>query len=52
MALIRGGKRRSNPRGNTVIKPGDVLLVEGGQEALKEFLGRSRLRPRLTTCDD
>jgi len=44
MALIRGGKRRPSPRGNTVIKPGDVLMVEGGQEALEEFLARSRLK--------
>ena len=44
MALIRDGKRKPSPRGNTVIKPGDVLLVEGGQEALEEFLARSRLK--------
>lgn len=44
MALIRGGKRRPNPRGNTVIRPGDVLLVEGGQEALEQFIARSRLK--------
>ena len=43
MALIRGGKRRPRPRGNTVIRPGDVLLVEGGQEALEEFIARSSL---------
>ena len=43
MALIRGGKRRPAPRGNTVIRPGDVLLVEGGQEALEEFIARSKL---------
>jgi len=44
MALIRDGKRRPRPRGNTVIRPGDVLLVEGEQQALEEFLGRSKLR--------
>ncbi|NBW08406.1 MAG: SLC13 family permease [Caulobacteraceae bacterium] len=44
MALIRDGKRRPRPRGNTVIHPGDVLLVEGEQQALEEFLGRSKLR--------
>ncbi len=44
MALIRDGKRRPGPRGNVVVKPGDVLLVEGGQEALEAFLVRSRLR--------
>ncbi|MFN3836458.1 MAG: SLC13 family permease [Brevundimonas sp.] len=44
MALIRAGKRRASPRGNVVVKPGDVLLVEGEQQALQEFIGRSRLR--------
>jgi di/tricarboxylate transporter len=44
MALIRDGKRRPNPRGNVVIRPGDVLLVEGEQQALEEFLGRSKLK--------
>ena len=43
MALIRDGKRRPGPRGNVVVKPGDVLLVEGEQEALEAFLARSRL---------
>lgn len=43
MALIRDGKRRPRPRGNIVIRPGDVLLVEGEQQALEEFLGRSKL---------
>lgn len=43
MALIRDGKRRPGPRGNLVVKPGDVLLVEGEQEALEAFLARSRL---------
>jgi len=44
MALIRESKRRSSPRGNTVIRPGDVLLVEGGQEALEAFIARSKLK--------
>jgi len=43
MALIRDGKRRPNPRGNVMVRPGDVLLVEGEQQALEEFLGRSKL---------
>ena len=43
MALIRAGKRRPRPRGNTLIRPGDVLLVEGGQEALEAFIARSKL---------
>lgn len=44
MALIRDGKRRPSPRGNIVVKPGDVLLVEGEQQALEAFLARSRLK--------
>lgn len=44
MALIREGKRRPGPRGNTLVRPGDVLLVEGGQEALEEFIARSKLK--------
>jgi len=44
MALIRDGRRKPNPRGNTVIRPGDVLLVEGEQQALEAFIGRSRLK--------
>lgn len=44
MALIRKGKRRPAPRGNVVIKPGDVLLVEGEQDALEAFVDLSQLR--------
>ncbi|PZO01116.1 MAG: SLC13 family permease [Alphaproteobacteria bacterium] len=44
MALIRDGKRRPGPRGNAVVKPGDVLLVEGEQEALEVFVGSSKLK--------
>ena len=43
-ALIRDGKRRTGPRGNVVVKPGDVLLVEGEQQALEDFIARSRLK--------
>ena len=44
MALIRGGRRRPRPRGNLIARPGDVLLLEGGPEALERFLAESRLR--------
>jgi di/tricarboxylate transporter len=43
MGMMRGGKRRPAPHPNTVIGPGDVLLVEGDQQALDEFVVRSRL---------
>ncbi|WEK39872.1 MAG: SLC13 family permease [Candidatus Brevundimonas colombiensis] len=44
MALLRAGKRRPSPRGNLVVRPGDVLLVEGEQQALQEFIARSKLK--------
>jgi len=44
MALLRAGKRRPSPRGNVVVRPGDVLLVEGEQQALQEFIARSKLK--------
>ncbi len=44
MALIRDGRRRPKPRGNIVVTPGDVLLLEGDHEALQDFIGRARLK--------
>ncbi len=44
LALIRGGKRRPDPRGNSVVRPGDVLLIEGEQEALGQFVSRTKLQ--------
>ena len=44
MALIRDGKRRPRPRGNIVALPGDVLMLEGDQEALEDFIARARLK--------
>lgn len=43
IALLRGGERKSNPRANTVLNAGDVLLLEGEQEALDAFVGRAKL---------
>lgn len=43
VGMLRDGKRRPAPHANTVLKPGDVLLVEGDQQALDEFVVRSRL---------
>ncbi|WP_245620102.1 SLC13 family permease [Phenylobacterium immobile] len=43
MGMMRAGKRRPTPHPNTVILPGDVLLVEGAQQALDDFVVRSRL---------
>lgn len=44
LALIREGRRRARPRGNVVVREGDVVLVEGEQAALETFLARSKMR--------
>ncbi len=43
MALIRDGRRRARPRGNTVVRPGDTLLLKGDQEALEALIRAARL---------
>ncbi|WP_236547489.1 SLC13 family permease [Brevundimonas sp. G8] len=43
MALIRDGKRRARPRGNTLVQPGDTLLLKGDQEALEAFIDATKL---------
>lgn len=42
-ALIRDGKRRASPHGNSVVRIGDILLLEGEQDALEAFIARSGL---------
>jgi di/tricarboxylate transporter len=49
MALMRGGKRRAAPHANTHVRPGDRLLLEGGQQALEDLIARARLK--LTRAD-
>jgi len=44
MALIRDGKRKARPRGNTLIRAGDTLLIKGDQEALEEFIVATKLK--------
>ncbi|RZJ42901.1 MAG: SLC13 family permease, partial [Brevundimonas sp.] len=44
LALIRGGKRSANPRGNSRVQAGDTLLIEGGPAALEAFFAASRLQ--------
>ena len=44
LALIRGGKRFANPRGNHKVLAGDTLLIEGGPAALEAFFAASRLQ--------
>ncbi|WP_334161063.1 SLC13 family permease [Phenylobacterium sp.] len=49
MALLRGGKRRSAPHPNSRLQPGDVLLLEGEQQALDGLIQRAKLK--LTRSD-
>src|SRR5581483_8814624 len=41
VALIRGGSRRANPHGSTVVRNGDKLLLEGEQAELERFIARA-----------
>ncbi len=43
IALLRGGRRRSSPHPNTVVAAGDILLLEGEQQALDAFVVRAKL---------
>lgn len=49
MGMVRGGKRKSGPHPNTVLRAGDVLLVGGDQQSLGDFVARAQLR--LTRSD-
>jgi di/tricarboxylate transporter len=43
MGLLRQGRRIPRPHPNTVVTPGDVLLLEGEQQCLDAFVARARL---------
>lgn len=49
MALLREGKRQPTPHANTLIRPGDVLLLEGEHQALDDVIARLKLK--LTRSD-
>ncbi|MFC3068257.1 SLC13 family permease [Phenylobacterium soli] len=49
IALLRDGKRRSRPHPNTHLQAGDVLLLEGAQQALDGLISRAKLK--LTRSD-
>jgi di/tricarboxylate transporter len=49
VALIRDGKRRAQPHANTLMQPGDVLILEGEQHALDQAISRAKLK--LTRSD-
>lgn len=44
LAVLRGGSRRTAPRGSFVIEPGDKLLLEGGQTALEQLIAQAKLK--------
>ena len=43
-SIVRKGKRRPNPRGDTRIRAGDTLLLGGDQHALEGLIVRAGLR--------
>ncbi len=44
VAILRGRERIASPHVNRKIQPGDVLLIEGQQQALNELILKARLR--------
>jgi len=49
IAMLRRGKRKPRPHPNTMVDIGDVLLLEGEQQALNAFIVRAKLQ--LTRSD-
>jgi di/tricarboxylate transporter len=49
MSLMRDGKRKASPHPNTVLRAGDVLLLQGEQTALDTVINRGKLK--LTRSD-
>ena len=49
MALVRDGERHAAPHVNLRLRPHDVLLLEGGHQALDDLIARLKLR--LTRSD-
>ncbi|MBS0295228.1 MAG: anion permease [Proteobacteria bacterium] len=44
-ALIRDGKRRSAPHPNTLLRAGDVVVLEGEENALHRLIADLKLKP-------
>lgn len=44
-ALIRDGKRRANPHPNTLLRSGDVVVLEGEENALHRLIADLKLKP-------
>ena len=43
ITLLRGGSRRHEPAGNVVIKPGDILILQGEPAALERIVALEKL---------
>ena len=43
ITLLRGGNRRYEPAGNVVIKPGDILILQGEPVALERIVALEKL---------
>jgi di/tricarboxylate transporter len=46
VALLRGGRRTADPHSNHGVQPGDLLLLEGEQQALDQLIVKAKLRLR------
>ena len=45
-ALIRGGQRRSRPHANTMVRPGDLIMLEGEPDVLHRLIADCKLQPQ------
>ncbi|MEZ5064264.1 MAG: SLC13 family permease [bacterium] len=52
MQLIRGEDARLGPAADTILEPGDVLVVEGTARALHDLLGRGLVVPGTAVSDE
>lgn len=52
ISIARGGRRMARPGGETVLHGGDVLLVQGRQEHVRELLQLREASFERTTFDD
>ena len=43
--LVRGGERRERPHANTVVRPGDVLMLEGEADVLHKAIADWQMTP-------
>ncbi|MDZ4373299.1 MAG: SLC13 family permease [Phenylobacterium sp.] len=44
MALLRDGRRKPSPHPNVRLRPGDVLMLSGANQALDDLIARLKLR--------